>query len=120
MQVGEDLLNPLPLPTRLRGVAPKATNTAAEGAPGPLATEREIMSLATARPDLDSPAVVKAAVIAAIQEPHKYMTYAPSRGLPELRESVIRKLSVRNGLDYDPDSELLVTAGTHEALYVAL
>lgn len=120
MLVGEGLLNPLPLPTRLRSVKPKATNTAAEGIPSLEFGEREILSLATARPDLDTPAVVKAAVIAAIQEPHKYMTYAPSRGLPELRASVAHKLSTRNGADYDPDSELLITAGTHEALYVSL
>lgn len=120
MLVGEGRLNPLPLPTRLRSVQPKATNTAAEGIPSFERGEREVLSLATARPDLDTPAVVKAAVIAAIQIPHTYMTYTASRGLPELRESVALKLGARNGVAYDPESEVLITAGTHEALYVGL
>jgi aspartate aminotransferase len=104
----------------LRSVQPKATNTAAEGIPSFERGEREVLSLATARPDLDTPAVVKAAVIAAIQIPHTYMTYTASRGLPELRESVALKLGARNGVAYDPESEVLITAGTHEALYVGL
>ncbi len=120
MLVGEGALNPLPLPTRLRSVRPKATNTAAEGPASFESGAREVLSLATARPDLDTPAVVKAAVIAAIQVPHTYMTYTPSRGLPELREAVAQKLCTRNGVRYEPGTELLVTAGTHEALYVGL
>ncbi|MCC6311639.1 MAG: aminotransferase class I/II-fold pyridoxal phosphate-dependent enzyme [Trueperaceae bacterium] len=104
----------------MRSVQPKATNTAAEGIPSFERGEREVLSLATARPDLDTPAVVKAAVIAAIQIPHTYMTYTASRGLPELRESVALKLGARNGVAYDPESEVLITAGTHEALYVGL
>lgn len=120
MLVGAVRLNPLPLPTRLTSVRPKATNTAVEGIPSSELAARDVISLATARPDLDTPAVVKAAVVNAIQVPHAYMTYTASRGLLELRESVAHKLSARNGVDYDPETELLITAGTHEALYVAL
>lgn len=104
----------------MRTVKPKATNAAAEGNESLKSAERSILNLATARPDLDTPAVVKAAVIDAIKISHKYMTYSASRGLPELRASVVNKLRTRNGVDYDGDTELLITAGTHEALYVSL
>jgi aspartate/methionine/tyrosine aminotransferase len=41
--------------------------------------------------------------------------YGPVGGLAELRDALARKLSTENGIDADPDSRLLVTAGANMA-----
>lgn len=110
----------LAAPHRFDAVSFKATNQLADGVRGMLAAGLDPISLATARPNFDTPAVIKQAVIEAINVPHTYMTYSESRGLIELREAVAEKLSGRNEVNYDPETELLITAGTHEALFTGL
>ncbi|MEM3824322.1 MAG: pyridoxal phosphate-dependent aminotransferase [Candidatus Bathyarchaeia archaeon] len=46
--------------------------------------------------------------------------YAPTNGIPELREALAQKAYHDYGLRYDPDSEVLVTAGGTEAIFLAL
>ena len=47
-------------------------------------------------------------------------TYGPDAGIPELREALARKLREFNGLDFDPDTQLLVTPGSNQAFMVAM
>src|SRR5689334_15341708 len=46
--------------------------------------------------------------------------YPPGPGVPELREAVAAHVQRFRGLAYDPDTEVLVTAGATEALSAAL
>ncbi len=46
--------------------------------------------------------------------------YAPTNGIPELREALSMKATRDYGLSYDPDSELLVTSGGTEAIFLSL
>ena len=46
--------------------------------------------------------------------------YAPTNGIPELREALARKAKKEYSLDYDPNSEVLVTVGATEAIFLAL
>jgi len=46
--------------------------------------------------------------------------YAPTNGIPELREALVEKAYKEYGLRYDPDSEVLVTVGGTEAIFIAL
>ncbi|MEM1564219.1 MAG: pyridoxal phosphate-dependent aminotransferase [Candidatus Bathyarchaeia archaeon] len=46
--------------------------------------------------------------------------YAPTNGLPELREALAEKAYNEYGLKYDPDAEVLVTVGGIEAISLAL
>jgi aminotransferase len=46
--------------------------------------------------------------------------YAPTNGLPELRELVAKRAYRDYGLNYDPDSEVLVTVGGTESIFLAL
>ncbi len=46
--------------------------------------------------------------------------YVASRGLPELRRAVAAKFQRDNGVVYDPDTEVIVTAGGKLALYISL
>jgi len=46
--------------------------------------------------------------------------YAPTNGLPELREALTQKAYQDYGLSYDPHSEILITVGGTEAIFLAL
>jgi len=46
--------------------------------------------------------------------------YAPTNGIPELREALAKKAYDEYGLKYDPNSEVLVTVGGIEAISLAL
>lgn len=46
--------------------------------------------------------------------------YAPSAGVPELREAIAEKTEELYGTSYDPESEITVTAGATEAIYASI
>ena len=47
-------------------------------------------------------------------------TYGPDAGIPELRYALARKLSAFNGIEVDPESQLLVTPGSNQAFMVTM
>src|SRR5205823_7516274 len=69
-------------------------------------------------PDTDGPAEVAEAAIAAIRAGHNQ--YPPGAGIPALRAAIAEHQHRFWGLDYDPDTEVLVTAGATEAIAAAL
>jgi aminotransferase len=79
-------------------------------------SKRNVISLGLGDPDLPTPAHIVAAAKAAIDEGRTGP--APTRGLPELREAISRKLLRDNGIVIDPDTEVLVTTGGQEALFL--
>jgi N-succinyldiaminopimelate aminotransferase len=70
-------------------------------------------------PDTDGPAEIAAAAAAAIME-GRGNQYPPGPGIPELRQAVAAHQKRFYGLDVDPDSEVLVTAGATEAIAATL
>ncbi len=105
---------------RMRGVQHSATIELSDQIKTMRKDGREIISLAAARPDFDTPRVVKEAAVDALRLGAQYTEYTESRGLPELREVVADKLSRENDLQVDPDRELLITVGAREAIFCAL
>ena len=73
-----------------------------------------VVSLAQGTPSLYSDKAIRQAVIQAIEE-NKVDKYSPGAGIPELRKEISRQLA-REGMDYDAEGEILVTAGAIEAL----
>jgi N-succinyldiaminopimelate aminotransferase len=61
-------------------------------------------------PDTDGPAEIAAAAAAAIME-GRGNQYPPGPGIPELRHAVAAHQKRFYGVDLDPDTEVLVTAG---------
>ena len=49
-----------------------------------------------------------------------YTKYAPAAGYPELRNAVAKKLHDYNQIDLDPETQILITQGSTEALYLAV
>jgi len=82
------------------------------------AAGENIIGLATGTPDFDTPAYIKAAGKAAIDEDRTYVTYTQSAGLPELREAIAAKLARENNVRVNAD-EVLVTIGVKQGLFTA-
>jgi aminotransferase len=78
----------------------------------------QLISLGRGDPDLPTPAHVVDAAIAALRAGKT--KYTVPAGLIELRTAVARKLRDENALDYDPEREIVITAGTQEAVNVVL
>ena len=68
--------------------------------------------------DLPTPPPVANGAIDAIREGRS--TYSFSEGLPELREALARKLARDNGIDADPNGEVVVTTGSAAAFTCAI
>lgn len=78
----------------------------------------DVISLGLGEPDFTPP---KHALDAGWQAAKEGKThYAPTNGIPELRESLAQKAHRDYGLSYDPNSEILVTVGATEAIFLAL
>ncbi|MBY0420905.1 MAG: aminotransferase class I/II-fold pyridoxal phosphate-dependent enzyme, partial [Parvularculaceae bacterium] len=79
-----------------------------------LARQHDAINLGQGFPDEDGPQDVRAIAARAILEEQNQ--YAPVAGTPELRAAVARQNRRFFGLDFDPDREVLVTAGATEGL----
>ncbi|MGD9043586.1 MAG: pyridoxal phosphate-dependent aminotransferase [Desulfobacterales bacterium] len=77
-----------------------------------------IIHLEMGRPDFDTPAHIKAAAIKAIEAGKVH--YSSNYGLPELRAAIADKFKRDNNLDYDPATEIIVTVGATEAIFMAM
>jgi len=83
-----------------------------------LALETGAVNLGQGFPDYDGPREVLDAAVDAIRSGMNQ--YPPGPGLPVLRQAVARHQDRFWGLSYDPDDEILVTAGATEALAASL
>lgn len=79
-----------------------------------LANQTGAVNLGQGFPDTDGPAEISEAAIAAIREGHNQ--YPPGPGIPSLREAIAEHQQRFYDLSFDPDTEVLVTAGATEAL----
>ena len=82
-----------------------------------LAVATGAINLGQGFPDTDGPPEVLDAAVEAIRTGHNQ--YPPGRGVPELRQAIARHQQRWYGLAYDPDTEILVTAGATEAIAAA-
>jgi N-succinyldiaminopimelate aminotransferase len=79
-----------------------------------LATETGSINLGQGFPDYDGPSEVLDAAVEAIRSGQNQ--YPPGPGVPVLRQAISEHQMRFWGLAYDPDREILVTAGATEAL----
>ncbi|MGW4380536.1 pyridoxal phosphate-dependent aminotransferase [Kitasatospora sp. NPDC004531] len=84
-----------------------------------LATATGSINLGQGFPDTDGPEEVREAAVRALREGHGNQ-YPPGPGIPELRAAVAEHQHRFYGLTYDPDREVLITAGATEAIAAAL
>jgi N-succinyldiaminopimelate aminotransferase len=84
-----------------------------------LAVETGAVNLGQGFPDTDGPAEIAKAAADAVLE-GRGNQYPPGPGIPELRTAVAAHQKRFYGLEVDPDTEVLVTAGATEAVAAAM
>lgn len=84
-----------------------------------LAVSTGSINLGQGFPDTDGPEQVREAAVRALRD-GRGNQYPPGPGVPELRTAVADHQRRFHGLGYDPDTEVLVTAGATEALAASL
>jgi len=81
-------------------------------------TMPDAINLSVGEPDFTPPREALKLGWQAAQEGKTH--YAPTNGIPELREALAQKAGSNYNLRYDADSEILVTVGATEAIFLAL
>jgi len=83
-----------------------------------LAVEHGAINLGQGFPDFDGPDDVREVAVAAIRDGRNQ--YAPGPGIPELRQAIADHQQRFWSLAFDPDHEVLVTAGATEAICASM
>ncbi len=78
----------------------------------------DVISLGVGEPDFVTPWHIREACIHSIE--HGDTAYTSNYGLLELREEISKLYSQKYRVDYNPESETLVTTGVSEALDIAI
>ena len=78
----------------------------------------DIIRLVRGEPDIPTPLHIVEAAKRCLDTRH--IGYTPPGGMIELREAIARKFKEDNNLEYDAESEILVTAGAQESMAVSL
>ena len=79
---------------------------------------KDVISLGVGEPDFVTPWNICESAIFSIEK--GYTSYTSNKGLYELRLQISKFLKSKHGLVYDPDKEILVTAGVSEALDITV
>ena len=77
-----------------------------------------LINLGSGTPDFLPPSYVIDAMQEALSSGR--IQYTTWTGIPELRKAIAQKLKDENGIDINPDNQLIVTSGAQEALMVTL
>lgn len=93
---------------RLLGSLGKQTSVPIEG----------LINLGSGTPDFLPPQYVLDAMQEAVASGR--IQYTTWTGIPELRNAIAEKLKTENGMDVNPDNQIIVTSGAQEALMVTL
>lgn len=77
---------------------------------------KDILSFSLGEPDFDTPAHIREAAKKSLDSGKTH--YAPSAGIPELREAIAEKLKKDNGIDVN-GKDVIVTPGAKHAIFEA-
>ena len=83
---------------------------------GEARTYDDVIVMGRGDPDFDTPPHIVAAAKEAMI--HHHAEYTPAAGLPALREAIAERVKRVNNIDVDPATEVVVTNGGQEALFL--
>lgn len=83
-----------------------------------VATMKDVISLGIGEPDFTTPEPILKAGIDSLK--HGETHYTSNSGILELRKELSQNMKRLYGVEYDPVSEMVITVGVSEALYLAL
>jgi aminotransferase len=78
----------------------------------------DVINLGIGEPDFDTPKNIKEAAKKALDE--GFTHYTSNAGILELREAIANKLKKENRIEANPETEIIVTLGSMQALHLAL
>lgn len=79
---------------------------------------RGVISLGVGEPDFVTPWHIREACFYSLEK--GYTMYTSNLGMPELRQEIAAYMLRRYGLEYDPETEIMVTVGVSEAVDLAI
>lgn len=79
---------------------------------------KDIIKLNIGEPDFSTPEHIREAAKKALDE--GFTHYTSINGIPELREAIAEKIKEERGVDINPETEVMVTAGGQAALFATI
>jgi aminotransferase len=79
---------------------------------------KRVIHLEIGRPDFDTPVHIKEAAKKALDDGK--VAYTSNWGILELREAIAAKMAMDNNMHADPKTEVVVTLGANEAVFIAM
>src|SRR5690348_16509776 len=79
------------------------------------AAQQDVVDLGMGNPDGETPAVIVDKLVEASRNPRNHR-YSMSKGIPHLRQEIVRRYQRNYGVDLDPEKEAIVTIGAKDAL----
>src|SRR3984885_15351489 len=79
------------------------------------AANLDVVDLGMGNPDGAAPRVVVSKLVEAARNPRNHR-YSLSRGIPQLRNEIVKRYQRNYGVELDPDKEAIVTIGAKDAL----
>ncbi|MBI3280621.1 MAG: aminotransferase class I/II-fold pyridoxal phosphate-dependent enzyme [Acidobacteria bacterium] len=79
------------------------------------AVQQDVVDLGMGNPDGPTPRPIVSKAIEAIRNPRNHR-YSMSRGIPHLRQEIVRRYQANYQADLDPEKEAIVTIGAKDAL----
>src|SRR5580693_5939309 len=108
----------VPFATRVSRLRPTAVNRVLQEVRQFQATGRPLVSLMRGQPDTPTPSHIVEAARKSLRDGRT--GYPDNQGEPSLRRAVAEKLKREQGLQYDPDREILITDGATLGVCTAL
>ncbi len=78
----------------------------------------DVISLGVGEPDFVTPWSIRESCVYGLEQ--GYTSYTANRGMPELRQEIVNLFKRRYDVDYDANTNVLVTVGVSEALDIAM
>jgi len=79
---------------------------------------KDVISFTVGEPDFSTPSHIVDAAVEALKRGEHH--YTPNAGILPLREAIAKSTAHSHGLQYDPESQIIVTAGGMEALMLTM
>ena len=79
------------------------------------AAQQDVVDLGMGNPDGETPAVIVDKLVEASRNPRNHR-YSMSKGIPHLRQEIVKRYRRNYGVDLDPEKEAIVTIGAKDAL----
>src|SRR5713226_7243758 len=79
------------------------------------AAQLDVVDLGMGNPDGASPRAVVSKLVEAARNPRNHR-YSASKGIPHLREEIVKRYQTNYGVTLDPEKEAIVTIGAKDAL----